>query len=81
MHYKKKKKGENEKIQKYFKVILFPFSSIEDNAYFKLGGEAFTLFVYMFVSIALNKLGGVSLFLFGDYLIVVLRNGRSLLHF
>ena len=58
-------------------MILFPFSSIEDNASFKLGGEAFTLFVYMIVVIALNKLGGVSLFLFGDHFDLALRFGQS----
>ena len=30
----KQKRSENEKIQKYFDVISFPFSSIEDNASF-----------------------------------------------
>ena len=51
--------------------MLLPIFRIEDNALFKLGGKRFTLFVYMIVVIALNKLGGVSLFLFGDYLVLV----------
>ena len=44
-----------------------------------LGESVLTLFVYMFVILALNKLG-VLVFLFGDYLVLVLRFGQSLLH-
>jgi len=49
------------KSEKFKNILMYSFLllSIEDNAPFKLGGEACTLFVYIFVSIASSKLGGV----------------------